>query len=132
MRLPQALISRVKILSGLNIAERRLPQDGVARQHVSRRRPRYSRGHDSYPTWRIRRCCGCSPRTAGLLEISKLGMESADEAKIKRLLALPHGMIIITGPTGSGKTTTLATMLGILNDTSRKILTDRRSRGIRD
>jgi general secretion pathway protein E len=62
-------------------------------------------------------------KNRGLLEISKLGMESADEAKIKRLLALPHGMVIITGPTGSGKTTTLATMLGILNDTSRKILT---------
>ena len=43
--------------------------------------------------------------------------------KSRRLLALPHGMIIITGPTGSGKTTTLATMLSILNDTSRKILT---------
>ena len=62
-------------------------------------------------------------KNRGLLEISKLGMASADDAKIKRLLALPHGMIIITGPTGSGKTTTLATMLGMLNDTSRKILT---------
>ena len=63
------------------------------------------------------------PKDRGLFEIGKLGMLHADEAKITRLLALPHGMIIITGPTGSGKTTTLATMLSILNDTSRKMLT---------
>ncbi len=51
------------------------------------------------------------PKDRGLLDIGKLGMASADETKITRLLALPHGMIVITGPTGSGKTTTLATML---------------------
>ena len=63
------------------------------------------------------------PKERGLLEIGKLGMTSTDETRISRLLQLPHGMIVITGPTGSGKTTTLATMLSILNDTSRKILT---------
>src|SRR5205814_7115854 len=63
------------------------------------------------------------PRDRGLLEISKLGLSRADESKLSRLLALPHGMIVITGPTGSGKTTTLATMLSILNETTRKILT---------
>ena len=63
------------------------------------------------------------PRDRGLLEISKLGLLRADEEKLARLLALPHGMIVITGPTGSGKTTTLATMLSILNETTRKILT---------
>ena len=120
--LPQALISRVKILSGLNIAERRLPQDGVARQQVSGvdldiRVATIPTQHGKSAVLRL------LAKNRGLLEISKLGMESADEAKIKRLLALPHGMVIITGPTGSGKTTTLATMLGILNDTSRKILT---------
>ena len=120
--LPQALISRVKILSGLNIAERRLPQDGVARQQVSGvdldiRVATIPTQHGESAVLRL------LAKNRGLLEISKLGMESADEAKIKRLLALPHGMVIITGPTGSGKTTTLATMLGILNDTSRKILT---------
>ena len=120
--LPQALISRVKILSGLNIAERRLPQDGVARQQVSGvdldiRVATVPTQHGELAVLRL------LAKNRGLLEISKLGMESADEAKIKRLLALPHGMVIITGPTGSGKTTTLATMLGILNDTSRKILT---------
>jgi general secretion pathway protein E len=120
--LPQALISRVKILSGLNIAERRLPQDGAARQQISGvdldiRVATVPTQHGESAVLRL------LAKNRGLLDISKLGMASTDEAKIKRLLALPHGMVVITGPTGSGKTTTLATMLGILNETSRKILT---------
>ncbi|HEY3835751.1 MAG TPA: ATPase, T2SS/T4P/T4SS family, partial [Bryobacteraceae bacterium] len=88
--LPQALISRVKILSGLNIAERRLPQDGVARQQVSGvdldiRVATIPTQHGESAVLRL------LAKNRGLLEISKLGMESADEAKIKRLLALPHG-----------------------------------------
>jgi general secretion pathway protein E len=63
------------------------------------------------------------PKDRGLLDITKLGLSRTDEEKIARLLGLPHGMIVITGPTGSGKTTTLATMLSILNETTRKILT---------
>jgi general secretion pathway protein E len=58
-----------------------------------------------------------------LLDLSKVGLGSRDQSSLRRLLALPHGLIIITGPTGSGKTTTLATMLGILNEPTRKILT---------
>jgi general secretion pathway protein E len=120
--LPQALISRVKILAGLNIAERRLPQDGAARQQIGGvdldiRVATVPTQHGESAVLRL------LPKNRGLLDIGKLGMASADEARITRLLALPHGMIIITGPTGSGKTTTLATMLSILNDTSRKILT---------
>jgi len=120
--LPQAVISRIKILAGLNIAERRLPQDGAARLHIGRvdvdiRVATMPTQHGESAVIRL------LPKDRGLLDISKLGMTRADEAKITRLLALPHGMIVITGPTGSGKTTTLATMLSILNDTSRKILT---------
>src|SRR6202035_4322434 len=63
------------------------------------------------------------PKDRGLLVIEKLGFSASDEAKIRRLLTLPHGMIVITGPTGSGKTTTLATVLAILNEPTRKILT---------
>ena len=63
------------------------------------------------------------PQDRGLLDIDKLGLLAADEAKLRHLLALPHGIIIVTGPTGSGKTTTLATMLHILNEPTRKILT---------
>jgi general secretion pathway protein E len=120
--LPQAVISRIKILAGLDIAERRLPQDGAARQQISNTEIdiRVAIAPTQYGESVVLRLL---PRNRVLLDISKLGMANADESKMSRLLALPHGMIIITGPTGSGKTTTLATMLSILNDTSRKILT---------
>ncbi len=120
--LPQALISRVKILSGLNIAERRLPQDGAARLRVGRseidiRVATMPTQHGEAAVIRL------LPRDRGLLEVGKLGLSAADETKLMQLMALPHGMVIITGPTGSGKTTTLATMLSILNEPTRKILT---------
>jgi general secretion pathway protein E len=119
---PQALISRVKILAGLNIAERRLPQDGAARVRVSRseldiRVATMPTQHSESAVIRL------LPRDRGLLEMAKLGLSARDESIMTRLLALPHGMIVVTGPTGSGKTTTLATMLSILNEPTRKILT---------
>jgi general secretion pathway protein E len=119
---PQALISRIKILAGLNIAERRLPQDGAARMRVARldidiRVATMPTQHGEAAVIRL------LPRDRGLLEISKLGLSPGDEAKLRRALDLPHGMVVITGPTGSGKTTTLATMLSALNTPFRKILT---------
>jgi general secretion pathway protein E len=119
---PQALISRVKILAGLNIAERRLPQDGAARVRVGRteldvRVATMPTQHGESAVIRL------LPRDRGLLEMSKLGLGARDESAMTRLLAMPHGMIVVTGPTGSGKTTTLATMLSILNEPTRKILT---------
>jgi general secretion pathway protein E len=63
------------------------------------------------------------PKDRGLLVVEKLGFSPADDTTLRRLLKLPHGMIVITGPTGSGKTTTLATILSILNEPGRKILT---------
>jgi general secretion pathway protein E len=120
--LPQALVSRVKILAGLNIAERRLPQDGAARLRAAQsdidiRVATMPTQHGESAVIRL------LPRDRGLLDIPKLGLAPADERKLRRLLDLPHGMIAITGPTGSGKTTTLATMLSVLNSPSRKILT---------
>jgi general secretion pathway protein E len=120
--LPQAVISRIKILAGLNIAERRLPQDGAARLRIARtdidvRVATMPTQHGESAVIRL------LPKDRGLLEIAKLGFSRSDDEKITRLLTLPHGMIVITGPTGSGKTTTLATMLSILNETTRKILT---------
>lgn len=119
---PPALISRVKILAGLNIAERRLPQDGAARVRVSRteldvRVATMPTQHSESAVIRL------LPRDRGLLEMPRLGLSMAHERIMTRLLGLPHGMIVVTGPTGSGKTTTLATMLSILNDPTRKILT---------
>jgi general secretion pathway protein E len=119
---PQALISRVKILAGLNIAERRLPQDGAARVRVSR--SELDVRVATMPTQAGESAViRLLPRDRGLLEMGKLGLSARDEKIMTRLLALPHGMIVVTGPTGSGKTTTLATMLSILNEPTRKILT---------
>jgi general secretion pathway protein E len=120
--LPQAVISRIKIVASLNIAERRLPQDGAARLRAGRtdvdiRVAIMPTQHGESAVIRI------LPKDRGLLVIEKLGFAPADETKLKRLLTLPHGMIVITGPTGSGKTTTLATILSILNEPFRKILT---------
>ena len=119
---PQALISRIKILASLNIAERRLPQDGAARVRVGRseidvRVATMPTQHGESAVIRL------LPRDRGLLEMSKLGLAARDESVMTRLLAMPHGMVVVTGPTGSGKTTTLATMLSILNQPTRKILT---------
>jgi general secretion pathway protein E len=120
--LPQAVISRIKIVANLNIAERRLPQDGAARLRVGRadidiRVAIMPMQHGESAVIRI------LPKDRNLLVIEKLGFSSSDEVKLRRLLKLPHGMIVVTGPTGSGKTTTLATVLSILNEPGRKILT---------
>jgi general secretion pathway protein E len=119
---PQALISRIKILSGLNIAERRLPQDGaahlrIARSDVDIRVATMPTRHGESAVIRL------LPKDRGVLEIAKLGLSSLDQTKVRLLLELPHGIVVLTGPTGSGKTTTLATMLTALNDRTRKILT---------
>jgi general secretion pathway protein E len=120
--LPQAIISRIKILAGLNIAERRLPQDGAARVRVARaefdvRVAIMPTQHGESAVIRL------LAKDRGLVGIEKLGFSPPDEVKLRELLALPHGIIIVTGPTGSGKTTTLATVLNILNEPTRKILT---------
>jgi general secretion pathway protein E len=120
--MPQALLSRIKILAGLNIAERRLPQDGAAHLNIARadldiRVATMPTRHGESAVIRL------LPKDRGILEVSKLGLSAPDQSKLKRLLELPHGIVVITGPTGSGKTTTLATMLTALNDNTRKILT---------
>jgi general secretion pathway protein E len=120
--LPQAVISRIKIIASLNIAERRLPQDGAARLRAGRadidiRVAIMPTQHGESAVIRL------LPKDRGLLVVDKLGFAPADDIKLRRLLKLPHGLIVITGPTGSGKTTTLATILSILNEPIRKILT---------
>jgi general secretion pathway protein E len=119
---PQAVISRIKILAGLNIAERRLPQDGAARVRAARaeidvRVAIMPTQHGESAVIRL------LPRDRALLSIEKLGFLPRDQSLLRRLIMLPHGMIIVTGPTGSGKTTTLATVLSLLNEPTRKILT---------
>lgn len=118
----QAVVSRIKILAGLNIAERRLPQDGSARLRmaggeIDTRVATMPTGHGESAVIRL------LPRDRGLLDLTRVGLNPRDEATLRRLLKLPHGLIAITGPTGSGKTTTLACALSILNEPGRKILT---------
>ena len=117
-----ALISRVKIIAGLDIAERRLPQDGAA--HLAIRNAKADirvatipGAHGESAVIRF------LPRDKRLLEAARIGLTAAQEVTFNELLKAPNGLIVIAGPTGSGKTTTLATALTILNDASRKILT---------
>jgi general secretion pathway protein E/type IV pilus assembly protein PilB len=117
-----AIVSRLKILSRLDIAEKRLPQDGrirlkVAGREVDVRVSVIPMLHGEAVVLRL------LDRTAMLLGLEHLGMSDRDRAIFERLLALPHGIILVTGPTGSGKTTTLYAALSRINDVSRKIVT---------
>ena len=118
----RAIVSRVKILAGLNIAERRLPQDGRARVSV--------RGHEldlrvaTMPTAQGEAAIlRVLERNQRLLDFARLGFGARDRGIVEHHLNSAHGMFIVTGPTGSGKTTTLASALSRLNAPFRKILT---------
>jgi general secretion pathway protein E len=118
----RAIISRVKILAGLNIAERRLPQDGRARVKVGHleldiRVATMPTAHGEAAILRV------LERNQRLLDFARLGFSDRDRKVLTQHLDSPHGMIVVTGPTGSGKTTTLASALSRLNQPVRKILT---------
>ncbi len=118
----RALVSRIKILAGLNIAEHRQPQDGRMRIKVR------SRDFDvrvaTMPTTRGEAAIlRLLDRGGRLVAFTELGFNARDRAVLTDKLTQPHGMIVVTGPTGSGKTTTLTAALASLNDSTRKILT---------
>ncbi len=121
-QLQAAVISRIKIMSRLDIAERRLPQDGRIRLTV--------RGHEiDLRISTIPSLYGESvvlrvlDRAAVELDYAKLGFSGEIEGGLRRALDLPNGMVLVTGPTGSGKTTTLYAGLLQLNSVARKIVT---------
>jgi general secretion pathway protein E len=121
-RLQAAIISRLKIMSRLDIAERRLPQDGRIRLTV--------RGHDiDFRVSTVPSLHGESvvlrvlDRTAVEFDYGKLGLPEDVRQGLEHALDLPNGMVLVTGPTGSGKTTTLYTGLLRLNSVVRKIIT---------
>jgi general secretion pathway protein E len=118
----RALVSRIKILCGLNIAEHRLPQDGRTRIRV-RSREFDVRVATMPTTGGEAAILRLLDRGNRLVELGQLGFVPRDEAVLRRQLAMPNGLFIVTGPTGSGKTTTLAAAIASLNDTSRTILT---------
>ncbi len=121
-QMAKAIVSRVKILSGLNIAERRLPQDGRARIRVNDRR--LDLRVATMPTiYGEAVAIRLLDNVRRVLDFSALGFGARDEEVLRRHLSAPYGLILVTGPTGSGKTTTLATALSLLNQGHRKILT---------
>jgi general secretion pathway protein E len=121
-QMAKAIISRIKILSGLNIAERRLPQDGRARIRVNERR--LDLRIATMPTiYGEAVAIRLLDNVRRVLDFSKLGFRPRDEEVIRKHLNAPYGLMLVTGPTGSGKTTTLATSMSLLNQAHRKILT---------
>lgn len=121
-QMAKAVVSRVKILSGLNIAERRLPQDGRARIRINEHR--LDLRIATMPTiYGEAVAIRLLDNVRRVLDFSSLGFCERDEHVMRAHLAAPYGLILVTGPTGSGKTTTLATALSLLNQGHRKILT---------
>ena len=120
-RLAAAVISRIKILAKLDIAERRLPQDGRARLTLLGRRIdlRVATAPSVHGESLVIRLLDQSAQGGGFAD---LGLGPDLEPRFRHALAAPHGMILVTGPTGSGKTTTLYAALRHLNKTSDKLI----------
>ncbi len=116
------VVSRLKVMSKLDIAEKRLPQDGrislrIAGRAVDIRVSTIPSGHGERVVLRI------LDKQAGRLDLSALGMVPQIESLIDELIHKPHGILLVTGPTGSVKTTTLYAALERLNDNTRNIMT---------
>ncbi|PYK99495.1 MAG: general secretion pathway protein GspE, partial [Verrucomicrobia bacterium] len=121
-RFQPAIVSRVKILSHLNIAEKRLPQDGrikirLENNEVDIRVSVIPMLHGEAVVMRLLR------QNATLRGMGELGLNTRELDCFRRVLELPHGIVLVTGPTGSGKTSTLYTALNEINDSVRKIIT---------
>ncbi|MFA7504428.1 MAG: type II secretion system ATPase GspE [Burkholderiaceae bacterium] len=117
-----ALISRIKIMAQLDIAEKRLPQDGritlrIGGRPVDVRVSTLPTGHGERAVLRL------LDKEAGRLDLGKLGMGAKTLVAFDKLVHQPHGIVLVTGPTGSGKTTTLYAALGRLDANTTNILT---------
>ena len=121
-RLQAAIISRLKIQSGMSIAERRIPQDGriqleIVGKPIDLRVNCLPTTHGESIVMRILDKSGLK------LGLAELGFMSDDQQTFERLIGLPDGILLVTGPTGSGKTTTLYSCLNYINRPDRKIIT---------
>ena len=117
-----AMVVRLKVMSGMNIAETRAPQDGrisltLSGHQVDFRVSAQPTTHGENIVLRI------LDRDKGIVPLEELGLHSEDLKTLKLMLARPEGIILVTGPTGSGKTTTLYAALSHINDVDRKIIT---------
>ncbi|MCK4966920.1 Flp pilus assembly complex ATPase component TadA, partial [bacterium] len=117
-----AVISRLKIMSDLDIAERRLPQDGrfgvkIDRHDVDIRVSTIPTAHGENVVMRI------LDKSSGIVPMEDIGLTQKNLENFKNLISRPYGIILVTGPTGSGKTTTLYSALNSLNDETKNIVT---------
>src|SRR5262245_60614869 len=120
--LAPALVSRVKVMSGLDIAETRLPQDGRIELTIGGRM--VDLRVSTLPTMFGESCVmRVLDRSVVSLDLGQIGLRAEEADTMKRLIALPHGIVLVTGPTGSGKTTTLYSCLNTVNDVGVKIIT---------
>ena len=121
-RLQAAIISRLKIMANMSIAEKRVPQDGriqipVMGKTLDLRVSSLPTNHGESIVMRI------LDKSSLLLGLGDLGFFSDDQEKMEKLISLPDGIFLVTGPTGSGKTTTLYACLNSINKPDRKIIT---------
>jgi type IV pilus assembly protein PilB len=126
MRVPKyvhaPLVSRIKIMGDMNIAERRLPQDG--RIHVRHEGKDFDLRVSSVPTvFGEKVVMRILDQSSVLIGLNKLGMFSETQAQLESIMVQPNGMILSTGPTGSGKTTTQYSILNKINSVEKNILT---------
>ncbi|MHB8347681.1 MAG: GspE/PulE family protein [Acidiferrobacterales bacterium] len=121
-RIATALLSRLKLMAGLDISEKRLPQDGRFNVRVRDKSVdvRLSTLPVQYGESAVMRLLN---QTSGVLDLAQVGMPDDMLARFRRMIHSPHGMVLVTGPTGSGKTTTLYGALRELNKPAFKVIT---------
>ena len=122
MELHPALVSRLKVMANLDIAERRMPQDGRIQVHTQGRSVdlRFSSLPGMHGEKVVLRVLD---KNQSILDIDKLGMQAGNVTTYKRLLDRSYGLILVTGPTGSGKTTSLYSAINYLNSLEKNIVT---------
>jgi type IV pilus assembly protein PilB len=123
LKIRNAIISRVKIISQLDIAERRLPQDGRVKIKLGKRREMDFRVSVLPTLWGEKVVLRLLDKSNLQLDMTKLGFEEDQLNNFKDAIYKPYGMVLVTGPTGSGKTTTLYSALSELNKESENIMT---------